>query len=148
MSGRFYRARFVRLDVRGLRCKHSLMRTQCGGNDGNIRLCAANQKMYRRIGSFAFLFYHVSGIFAVRIVSVACGLLKICRRKTVHYLRQRTLEIVAFKSYHDFLTSTLTLSPTAESFMRAIFSPLRSIIFSAIASSTSFCIVLRRLRAP
>ena len=148
MAGCLDSAGLVRFYMRSLGCKHSLMRAEGSGYDGHVGLRAADKKVNVRIWSGALFFYKLTGALAIRVAAVACGLLEIRAHKAVHYLRKCALKVITFKSDHDFLTSTFTLSSEAESLMRATFSPLRSMTFSAIASSTSFCIVLRRLRAP
>ena len=135
-------------NVRRLRRKHALMRAQSGSYHSHVGLCAADEKMHVGIFIFALSFDLFACCGAVGVVSVSGGLLIICFVQAEHYLRQSALEIVAFKPNHAFLTSTLTFSPSEESLMRATFSPRRSIIFSAIASSTSFWMVRRRFLAP
>ena len=147
VSGRLYCTCLVCLDMRGFGRHDALMRTQRSRNDRKICLSSADEEMYIRVERIALELYLFARRAAIRVSAVACGLLIVCFNKAAHYLRHRAFKIVAFKPYHS-PTSTITPLSSAETEICPAFSPRQSIIFCAIASSTSFWIVRRRLRAP
>ena len=110
VAARLNGTRLMDVDVGALRGHHALMRAQRGGNDGQIRLRAADQKLHVRLRGAAQFLDRLARLRAVDIFAIAGRLLQVGFLQALQNRRMRTFAVIAFKSNHT-VTSIFFAAP-------------------------------------
>ena len=93
-------AGLVDVDVGALRAEHALVWAEEGGDDRDVGLRAAHQEVHVGVRAVEDVADAPGGLRAVRILSVAQGLLQVCGLQRLQDLRTASFQIIAFEVEH------------------------------------------------
>ena len=105
MARRFDSARFMVENMGRLRRNDALIVFQAGSDDRKVGLGAADEEIYAGLRSLASLANQVAGMVGMRVEPISRILLQISLGNGFQHRQGRSLQIIAFKSYHLYSSS-------------------------------------------
>ena len=101
MTRMFHGTALVDVDMSGISAKNSLVTHQKTIDNSRVGLGATHKEMHKSVGSVAGLADKVARLFTIMVLSVADGVLKVCRHQLPHHLRMSAFHIVRIKKCHN-----------------------------------------------